>query len=359
MTESKHRALPKIAGFHNSYKRLKLVVGLGNLPDHLTFHAKIKLHGTNAAIRFSPDGTITGQKRTDDVSVGNDNCGFAVRVESMRPMLEEWYDWFITQYPTAAKHDVVIHGEWAGPGIQKNVAVSDIPSKHFFIFAISEGPKGGPTNMTFDAAAIRAMLHEGNLSQADWRHHGVRVLPNFGTFTFDPRFREGVQKFADEVNDIVEKIGDCDPYIKEVFGVEGIGEGLVFYPHGEFGGSIYCSQNQFDEYSFKVKDERHAVNKAGKPARVHSATPESAFHFADMHATEPRFEQFETEILRENGIDHADSKFTGQFIGMICRDIALESASEIEESGMDWKRVLSGVIATRAREWWLKRCEAI
>jgi hypothetical protein len=349
---SEHRALPKVRGFHNVYKELRHLYG-SDLPNSLTWHAKIKLHGTNAGIRFSPDGTITAQKRTDDCWIGNDNMGFAAFVERNRALLERWHADFRKENPTVVG-DVVICGEWAGPGVQKSVGVSAIPEKHFFVFSIMEGAKGHPTEMTFCASTIRHILHGGAVMRNEWRDAGIRVLPDFGTFTVDPRFKEDVQAFVDDLNEKVAAIEACDPYIFEQFGIEGVGEGLVFYPHGSIGGSVYCSKDEFERLAFKVKGEKHAVNKAGKPARVASATPKGAYDFADMHVTEARLEQG----LQELG-GQAEKKLTGQFIGWVCRDVAVESADEIAESGLDWKKCLSGVVATRAREWFMKKCEEI
>ena len=49
----------------------------------------------------------------------------------------------------------------------------------------------------------------------------------------------------------------------------------------------------------------------------------------------------------------------GAFIGWVCKDVAVESADEIRESGLDWKSQLSGVVAHKAREWYLKKVQEI
>ena len=351
---TKHRALPKIRGFHNVYKELRHIYG-GELPKSLTWHAKIKLHGTNAGIRFSPDGTIAAQKRTDDCWIGNDNMGFAAFVERNRALLERWYAGYINWLDEGSvMHDIVICGEWAGPGVQKSVAVSQIPQKQFFIFGIKHAfDTPGNTNITHKASTIAQYLYGGNIEPSEFHDAGIHILPDFGTFKVDPRFKEDVEAFVEDLNAKVEAIEACDPYILEQFGIEGIGEGLVFYPNGEHGGDIWCYNREFERLAFKVKGEKHAVNKAGKPARVASATPKGAYDFADMHVTEARLEQG----LQEVG--EARKENTGKFIGWVCRDVALESAQEIAESGMDWKKCLSGVVATRAREWFMKKCEEL
>ena len=342
------KALPKLRGLHNVYKEIRHLTG-GEVPSKLTWYAKVKLHGTNAAIRFSNDGKITGQKRTSDVSIGNDNAGFAVFVEARRELLAEWYADYVSQNGRP-DGDIILNGEWAGPGVQKNVALTDIPSKQFFVFAITETHPGARrSEMTHCAATIRHMLHGHGVAQTRWQEAGIRVIPNFRSFTADLRFRDGAEAFAAELNSIVDEIEKCDPYIKEVFGVEGTGEGLVFYPHGT-GGNVWCTYSEFESMAFKVKGEKHAVSKAGKPARIKSAVSENAYHFADMHVTEARLNQ---------GLEHfpAEKRNTGAFIGWVCRDVVTECAQEIIDDGHDWKKDLSGVVATRARDFFIKKCE--
>lgn len=346
---STHKKFPKVSGFHNVYKSMQL---RGELSADSAWYAKIKLHGTNAGIRFSPDGTITAQKRTDDVSVGDDNAGFAAFVEEKREFLEDWYKVYRNVH-SDCNWDVIIYGEWAGPGVQKGVATSDIPEKCFFIFSVTTvfPEQELRSVMVFNSTFISHLLGEPHLT---WNDNRMYVIPEFGVYHVDTRFREGAQTFVDEINDEVQKIEDCDPYMKELFGVEGTGEGLVFYPLGRDGKDCWCYVHEFDDFSFKVKGEKHAVNKAGKPARVKSAVPESAFVFADQHVTDARLEQG----LQEFG-GTLRMEDTGRFIGWVCKDVAEESAQEIEESGLAWKGQLSGVVANRAREFFIRRVEAI
>lgn len=348
---TKHKPLPKIRGFHNVYKEMQI----NGLPSSVTWVSKIKLHGTNAGIRFSPDGTITGQKRTDDVSITNDNMDFALFVERNRDFLGKWYAEYRRAHPNTV-HDVILCGEWAGPGVQKAVAVSQIPEKHFFIFGVMHTnlPEGDRSTMLFSSSAIRQMLQGGGLSRNEWRAAGFRILPEYDAFQLDPRFREGVQGFVEIVNKQVEAIEASDPYILNEFGIDGVGEGLVFYPHGEHGSSTWCYLHEFERLAFKVKGEKHAVNKAGKPARLKSEIPSSAYEFADQHVTEARLQQGLTDFGGEIRMED-----TGRFIGWVCRDVATESAQEIAESGMSWKGCLSGVVANKAREFFIKQVEAI
>lgn len=330
--------LPKIRGFQHVVKELRYS---GGDVTEMTWTPKLKLHGTNAAIRFEHGGKVTAQKRSEDIWVGNDNFDFALFVEAYKRQLQ---DWGAEALRYAGPNDaIVIHGEWAGPGIQKSVAVSQIPQKYFFPFAITVVDDG---KKIFDFSD--GVIPSGEVIRIpNW----IKIQQYAPSITVDIRFHQNLVDLAAWANTEVEKIEAEDPFIKEHFGISGIGEGLVFYP--EVGLSLgMCSHSSFEKYAFKVKGEKHAVNKAGKPARIKSDIPADAYVFADQHLTNARLEQGLQEVGQ-------DITLTGKFIGWICKDIATESALEIQESGMDWKTQLSGVITTRAREWYIRKCEEI
>lgn len=342
--------LPKIRGFHNIYKELQY----SGLPGLMTWTARIKLHGTNAGIRFEPGADkdpskIIAQKRSEDITVENDNFGFARFVDDNREMFRDWYSNYMVECEGVDRDaTITLCGEWAGPGIQKSVAVAQIPQKTFFIFGIMEHIEGG-SNKFFVYNDDMLINSAGALPNSPQ----IFLLPTFGRFSVDFRFRENVQRFIDDLNNVVALIEEEDPYIKEVFDISGVGEGLVFYPHTTEGGGYYCTKDDFDKFGFKVKGEKHAVNKAGKPARMKSDIPESAFQFVEQHVTQARLEQGLGEV------GEAKKENIGKFIGWVCKDVAVESAQEIEESGLEWKGCLSGLVAATAREWFIKKCEEI
>lgn len=52
----------------------------GSFPSGTVWRPKVKLHGTNAAVRFEPNGTIVPQSQNRDLTVDADNNGFAACV---------------------------------------------------------------------------------------------------------------------------------------------------------------------------------------------------------------------------------------------------------------------------------------
>lgn len=320
--------LPKIRGFQNVYKEMH---------DHpakvFTWVSKIKVHGTNAAIRFS-DGEIIAQKRSDDISVGDDNAGFAAWVEKNKTFLEELVPDFLRNAP----EDFTICGEWAGPGIQSGVAVSQIPRKTFFVFALILGNAGDKNQvMIFAESLIRKTLNPINFPE------DFIILPEAGLHEVAIKARLDVEQFIAGINTIVEKIEEEDPIIKYFFDITGVGEGLVFFPVTRPDGC--CYKFEFEKYAFKVKGEKHSVNKAGKPARIKSDIPVDVYEFIDQHLTEARLEQ---------GLENVplEMEKTGDFIRWVLADIREEAKLELEEAKhLDWKTQISGPLAVAAKTW--------
>lgn len=114
-------AWTEIESFHNVRKFMKAYPENLNNNSIVLYRSKVKLHGTNAAVQVHLDGTIVPQSRTAEISVTNDNAGFARWLSSTNPQ-----DW-------ASAKGLIIFGEWCGPGVQKGVAISQIPQKVFVV----------------------------------------------------------------------------------------------------------------------------------------------------------------------------------------------------------------------------------
>src|SRR5689334_15496810 len=112
-----HVAWSSIELLHNT------VITLTNLKklQTISYRAKIKLHGKNTSVQVNPDGLVF-QSRTNILTTVHDLNGFA-----------KW----VVSHETAFKslpHGIVVFGEWAGPGIEKGMAISQIPNKIFAVF---------------------------------------------------------------------------------------------------------------------------------------------------------------------------------------------------------------------------------
>ena len=311
--------------------------------DHkatVKFGAKIKLHGTNAAVRVTKDGEVFAQSRSRDITVDADNSGFAHWVSITH---DQW-----AFPPSEVMHkwgkDVIYYGEWAGKGIQKGDAVCNLDDKYFFIFAVYDE---GTNTMIVDPAAIEATVPD--LDQ-------VVVLPWDCIWSTPVNFADSAQceKFVATLNEGVTEIGKQDPFIHGIFGVDGPGEGWVVSPVLDpfTGETAYLTADTYNRFTFKVKTEAHSV-KNSKPASKNIEVPEGVDEFVAMFVTPARCAQGVYEV-----VGYADAKFTGDFLKWMGQDIKKESIHELADAGLEWKDVQKHVMKA-ARAWWLIECETL
>jgi hypothetical protein len=317
------RGFPSIEGFH-------VVVKTGqhlNAAAH-SYRGKIKLHGTNAGIRVS-NGEIAAQSRTKIITLQDDNAGFARWVEANKA--------YWSSLPLA---DHTVFGEWCGRGIEKGTALNLLPAKLFAVFAIMVG-EGESAVIISEPADIAMLLGE--------RPVDVHVLP-WCCDSFDVNFenREHLQAIADKLNKFVDEIEPCDPWVKSVFGVEGVCEGAVYYP----GAGQQVSVETFTNFAFKAKGEKHKVVRTKEAVQIDPEVAASIDEFVKMFVTENRLEQG----LSVTG--PAEMKNTGAFLKWICQDVEKESKTELAASNLTWDQAQKAVQLT-ARNWYKEKAMAI
>lgn len=310
----------------------------------ILFKYKVKLHGTNAAIRVLNDLTLIPQSRNRDISVESDNHGFAKWVKDNEAVLKK-------MLPSNS----VVYGEWAGPGIQSGVAVSQIPKRSFFIFGIADDPhySGETNNIIMDYIQVRHALKYFDINTTHFPHNpeiGLYIIPDAGEF--EVTFNDPTMDIT-FLEDIAKSVGDCDPLIKDLFGIEGPGEGIVCYPsiatYGDFIVENGPDGNEWDinraelfkSLRFKVKDDRHKsrARKIKKP--IDEKLDLSIKEFVDEFATEARMKQ----CLNELSISEFSRSQYGPVIKWMSQDILNESKQALEDASMTWKQVAGRVNA--------------
>jgi hypothetical protein len=317
---------PSIEKFSDVNAHVKRHFDVENRPKVL-YRGKCKLHGTNASIRVDSDGLITCGKRSDICTIESDNAGFARHVETIK-----------TEIPVIG-FNYVLFGEWAGPGIQKKAAVSLIEKKTFFVFAMLNLETG---YIAVDPTRIVTWL-------------GTNILPFEiipwhldATVEIDFRLQSSMEAAMKQIGAWVEACDKVDPYVKDRYGIEGIGEGFVFTP--------FVDEMPFTDYSnylFKAKGESHAGTKGDKAKiEIDPAVLEGATAFAIQFVTEARCSQGVTEAC--DGV--AATKNIGPFMAWLGADVKKESVNELEASGLEWKQV-SKAVNQYAREWFLLEIE--
>jgi len=333
---------PSIEAFHHvcksvdiSFNKLNREFKVYNdaLEGEISYKPKIKLHGTNAGITINGNGDLFIQKRNGCINVQNDNLGFASWVTKNK-------DIWISKSKFDGVTNITIFGEWCGPGIQKGVAINKIDNKIFAIFAVQINDK-----ILIDPTDIEQEI--GKLPENTY------ILPWMTNRLFNLNFidKSNLQNFSNVASDLVKDIDNCDPWVKDVFNVEGVGEGLVWYPVNFLNKGL-IDRDLLSLYIFKTKGEKHQIIKSKKLVFIDPKIAKSINEFVDMVVTEPRLEQGVRET--NNGELEFNIKKIGPFIGWMCKDINKECSLELEEGNLDWKLV-SKAIASKSRNWFLKK----
>lgn len=308
----------------------------GNPQPTLRYRAKIKQHGTNCAVQVRRDEEgrthVFAQGRTDLLTPepGHDYKGFA-----------RWVKDNEAHFGTVLNDDVTIFGEWAGPGVEPGMAISQVGAKMFLVFAVQEG-RGEDAALVYEPDAILRLLGPAvsapGLVVLPWEDDEVVI--NFGD-------SESVEAAARAMSTVVLEVEREDPFIKRTLGVSGMGEGLVFYPvnvEAPHEPESYC------RLMWKAKGEKHSTVRQRQPVQANPEVAASAGGFADLMITEARLLQGVTTACGET----YDPKLTGKFVAWVTNDVQKESTVELAASGLTWSQVQRAV-ETRAREWYLTK----
>ena len=314
-----------------------------NLP--VTYRGKIKLHGTNASINCNKNGSVIANKRSGPLTIEDDNYGFAAWVKNHE---EQWRKF------GEIMGGVVVYGEWAGPGIQKGVAISQIDRPIFAIFSLMleiTSEEGDVTQMIVtDPAEIKRLMDLNPLFPVS----DTYILPYMtDTVTINFNVPSSMNDAIEKWNKIVDECEACDPWVKENFGPEGVGEGYVFYPFPE---TKMIPRETFSVFMIKAKGEKHSVVKQRAPVQFDPVVAESMKEFCDNVVTENRCLQGWQEVAA--GEQAEPMAVLGAFIGWVSKDVAKETITELNAAGLEWKQV-SKAVATRARTWFLERVNRV
>ena len=302
-----------------------------------TYGAKIKLHGTNTSVCIFPNGQVECQSRKEVLTLDTDVHGFAATIGT----IPEWRN-------AATTKPILFYGEWAGPGVQKGDAVTRTDKLRYYIFAVGIGVMQHPQNadltlpewMITDPETIRGLLPfaENDL---------IRVLDFEATYTFDYRSDPAVEEALERLNDAVDAIAVCDPYIQRTFGIEAPGEGLVLVPIttaiGQLDGASYGRR------CFKAKTEKHRVRKQKKPAERVQETPESLTQFLSFYVTPQRLDQAITETQAQS----LDKRHTPAVLAWMVNDVVKEAQADIAALTIS-DDMLKKAITASARTLWLE-----
>jgi len=321
----------KIQGFNNAVKYAR---SRREWPHGaIEFEGTTKLHGTNAGVLVRADGSMTAQSRNRALSLDSDNCGFAAfALESRRAAFLAGLAGVIGK---SHAHDdsVVVYGEWCGPGIQKGCAVNKMHDKHFVVFAAALVlPNGDKQYVQLPPVEVH--------TAPELRIRSVREGPVW-RLNVDLMSRESCEAAAVELNRLTDSVDAHCPWSMSVFGIDGVGEGIVWRPLGDLASD--------SDLFFKVKGAKHGEKGAAKKARTAPPRLESVDRFVAFAVTDERCGQA-VDFLREMG-KPIDMRSTGDYMRRISEDVAAECSDDLTDNGLEWKQVAKAVSAEAIRYW--------
>lgn len=311
---------PSIESFHTVRKG---VLKYGWATDPVVYASKVKLHGTNAGVHVE-GGQVFAQGRNQTLTTRQDNHGFAAWVETNQG------------YFAGLPDGITIFGEWCGKGIMKGASISQIPRNIWAPFAVQLGEE---------------FITDPDVIEGDYlpSHPDIFPLPwHDGRAEVDFSDDESIRLFLDKVNRDIEEIEACDPFVEAAFGVQGAGEGLVYYPRGLEG------RQAFSNLAFKAKGEKHRVVKQPKAAQIDPETAQSIEDFVELAVTPARLSQ----ALEEGAGGELEMRKMGLFLAWIGRDLKKETVAELEASGLEWRQVAKPAML-KAKRWFLEQLESL
>jgi len=195
----------------------------------LTFTGTVKIHGTNASVCLDKESNIYYQSRKNIITLQKDNAGFAMFAESNKDIFVEMFETILANV-SSEKQDIVIYGEWAGKGIQRGVAISEL-DKSFFIFGVKYGEDW--LNCSTLLSSPENKIYNIN----DFQKYSIEIDFN------QPELSQN------KIIDMTIGVENECPVAKQL-GISGVGEGIVFQ-------CFNINQN----YMFKSKGEKHSKSK--------------------------------------------------------------------------------------------------
>lgn len=342
---------PSIDSFRHAVATVKRAYEYKQIPlPTITYRGTVKLHGTNAGIHVDMNtNMLTPQSREREITVESDNAGFARWVQDNHAQLVAF---FRGGFGRLARRDsgFTVYGEWIGPGIMKNVAINNFPTKKFVIMSVAfddeiEETEDGQRLCVFYnglAHAIPGMAIPENV------HFVSEVPPVLLAVDFAQP-----DTIVAELERLTNEYEAQCPFGAK-FGLEGIGEGLVWAPLMlDFDEVIPL--NMQHRMWFKTKGEKHGNKGTNNTVKV-AVTAEKVEDFNALLAQimpEWRLEQG-MQKLHEAGYALPTKEQTGEFIKWVVGDVYKEELDTVEASEFEWK-VVAGELSKRARTWFFTK----
>jgi len=282
----------------------------------LRFRGTVKLHGTNSAVvayKNNNEIRYEFQCRERILSLTYDNSNF------MLTMLNKDYKSLFNNI--VFSDSCVIYGEWCGKGVQKGMAISELP-KMFVIFAIRID------DVYQDMEKFKYLKNE---------EQNIYNIMQFETYTIDIDINNP-ELIQNKLIDLTLNV-EAECPIGKYFDVIGIGEGIIWE---------YIDNDK--RYVFKVKGEKHQNSKVKTLTTINVEEIQNIKEFVEYAVTENRLAQG-IDKMNELKIP-LEMKSTGDYLRWIYNDVIKEELDTIVENGIDVKKIGSAISA-KARTYWI------
>jgi hypothetical protein len=307
----------------------------------LKYRGTVKMHGTNAGVVVDvKTGEKFYQSRERQLSLVADNYGFMVYMSSKVTQVDAIVSAILAQQndnPRGRPTAVAIFGEWCGGSIQSGVAIGQV-AKMFCIFAVKlvyEGDQDDENNHEWiDITTIKGV---------EFPEDRIFNILRFGHWELDIDF-ERPEVFQNHLVETTISVETACPAGLH-FGVEGVGEGVVW--------ECVTEGWRRSGMRFKVKGEKHSVSKVKTLAAVDVEAIKAVEDFVEMAVTEARLEQGLRNLVDEQQKPF-EMKSLGDFIRWVYNDIVKEETDTIVANQLDVKK-LGGPISNKARRWYIDR----
>ncbi len=302
----------------------------------LTFKGTVKLHGTNFSVCYNEVDGMWAQSKENIITPEKDNAGSAFFVETNKAAFIELFNEVKAKLNLdLTQNTISIYGEWAGKGIQKTVAISSV-DKSMFIF----GVKISPFLKSEDDKTASYWVDSSYLRRNENKIYNIE---DYKTFSVDIDFNNP-QLSQNRIIELTIEVEDECP-VGKAFGVEGIGEGIVF-SHMTADGKVY---------RFKSKGEKHSKSsKVTTLKPVDDVKLNKIIEVVNAVTPDWRLEQAldKTFDLMNGGV--IDIKKMGDFIKKVINDILKEESDILAEAGLEPKDIGSKV-SDRCRRYFFAK----
>lgn len=307
----------------------------------LTFKGTVKIHGANCSIsnNLSSDELVS-QSRNNIITPDLDSYGFLSFMEREKNSYKKLFSLIKQDYPEYLQtKTAVIYGEWCGGSIQKSVGLTSLDKRHV-IFAIKliDTDKKENSEIWFSEEQIKNLFSQ--VGSDELNKHNIYNIYDFKTWELKIDMKS--PKLAqNELIEITTQVENNCPVAK-FFGVDGIGEGVVWRCISEVKGL------KTEDLIFKVKGKKHSVTKVKTIAEVDTVKVNNISEFIEAVLTENRLIQG-LDYLRENNLD-ISNKNLGIYLKWIGTDCLKEESDILENSNLERKDVMPA-INRKAKEW--------